>query len=79
MGLFTREQFAEPDDDAGVFMDNLGRALLTWVAMQDRADVTVQEAAKAFNTTPEIIAEAVEDAMWIGINDKDGVFYLDGA
>lgn len=78
MGLFTREQFAKPDDDAGVFLDGLGRALVTWVAMQDRTDVTVNEAAKAFNTTPEIISEAVEDAMWIGINDSDGVFYLDG-
>lgn len=78
MALFTREQFAKPDDEAGIFMDGLGRALVTWVAMQNRTDVTVQEAAKAFNTTPEIINDAVEDAMWIGINDHDGVFYLDG-
>ena len=76
VALFTREQFAKPDDDAGVFMDGLGRALVTWVAMQDRADVTVHEAAKTFNTTPEIIAEAVEDAMWIGIHGD--TFYLDG-
>ena len=27
MGLFTREQFAKPDDEAGVFIDGLGRAL----------------------------------------------------
>lgn len=66
MALFTREQFAKPDDDAGVFLDGLGRALVTWTAMQDRA-VTVHEAATAFNTTPEIIAEAIEDAMWITV------------
>jgi hypothetical protein len=67
MALFTREQFAKTDDEAGVFLDALGRALVTYVAMQDRTDVTVHEAAKAFNTTPEIIAEAVEDAAWISV------------
>lgn len=76
MALFTREQFAKSEDDAGVFMDGLGRALVTWTAMQDRYPVTVHEAAKAFNTTPEIIAEAVEDAMWISV--MGDVLELDG-
>jgi hypothetical protein len=67
MALFTREQFAKTDDEAGVFIDGLGRALVTWVAMQDRT-VTVHDAAKAFNTTPEIIEAATEDAMWISVN-----------
>ena len=67
MSLFTREQFAKPDDDAGVFIDGLGRALVTWTAMQDRS-VTLHEAAKAFNTTAEVIAEAIEDAAWISVN-----------
>ena len=67
MSLFTRDQFAKPDDDAGVFLDGLGRALVTWVAMQDRT-VTVHDAAEAFNTTPEIISEAVEDAIWISVD-----------
>lgn len=66
MGLFTREQFAAPDDEAGVFMDGLGRALVTWTAMQDRT-VTVHDAAAAFNTTPGIIADACEEAMWISV------------
>lgn len=65
MGLFTREQFADPNEEAGVMMDGLGAALVTWTAMQDHA-VSVSDAAKAFNTTPEIIREAVDDAMWIG-------------
>ncbi len=76
MALFTREQFAKPDDEVGVFMDGLGRALVTWVAMQDRHGVTVYEAAVAFNTTPEIIAEAVEDVMWISV--CGGTLELDG-
>jgi hypothetical protein len=67
VSLFTREQFAKPDDDAGVFIDGLGRALVTWTAMQDRS-VTLHEAAKAFNTTAEVIAEAIEDAAWISVN-----------
>ena len=68
MGLFTRDRFAKPDDDAGVFIDKLGLALVTWTAMQDHF-VTVHDAAIAFNTTPEIIAEACEDAAWISLVD----------
>lgn len=68
MALFTREQFAKPDDEAGVFMDGLGRALVTWTAMQGRESVSLHEAAAAFNTTPEIIAEACEEAMWIYVD-----------
>lgn len=75
--VFTREQFADPDDEAGVFMSGLGAALVTWAAMQDRK-MTVNEAAKAFNTTPEIIVEAVDDAMWISV-ENDGTLELDGA
>lgn len=77
MPLFTREQFAHPEDEAGIFMDGLGRALVTWTAMQDRYPVTVQEAAAAFNTTPEVIAEACEDVLWI--SEEGGVLELDGA
>ena len=64
MAIFTRDQFAKPDEEAGVFIDGLGRALVTWTAMQDRT-VTLQEAATAFNTTPEVIKEAINDADWI--------------
>lgn len=68
--MFTREQFAKEGDEAGVFIDGLGRALVTWVAMQDHT-TTVAEAAKAFNTAPAVIREAVEDAMWISIDGPD--------
>lgn len=77
-----RDMFADPDDDAGVFMSQLGHALVTWTAMNMQADngryMTIHDAAKAFNTTPEVIVEAVADAMWIGV-EKDGkTIYLDG-
>lgn len=77
MSKFTRDQFAEPDDEAGVFMTGLSQALLTWTAMQERT-VTVAEAALSFNTTPEIITEAINGALWIYI-DRDGTLQLDGA
>lgn len=65
MGLFTREHFGAEGDDAGVFISDLGRALVIYTAMQDEA-VTVASAATTFNTTPEIIREAIEDSSWIG-------------
>ena len=61
---FTRDQFAKEGDEAGVFMDGLGTALVTWVAMQDHYP-TVREAAAIFNTTEAVIQEAVEGAWWI--------------
>lgn len=65
MGLFERTMFAAPDDDAGIMIDDFGRALVTWTAMQNRTPVTVAEAAMAFNTSPEIVREAIENASWI--------------
>lgn len=67
---FERDDFAKEGDDAGVFMDGLGRALVTWAAMQDRT-VTVREAATAFNTTDAVIVEAIEDASWIFVHGPD--------
>jgi len=66
--MFTRLQFGEEGDDAGVFIGDLGRALVIWTCMvaEDKDKVTVADAALAFNTTPEIIREAVDEAMWIG-------------
>lgn len=73
MALFERTQFAHPQDEAGVFIETLGAALVTWVAMQDRSPITVAEAAFAFNTTPEVIREAIEDASWIFIATRDDI------
>lgn len=71
MGLFTRDQFGDDEDDAGVFMSDLGRALVIWTAMQDRVPVMLLEAAMSFNTSPEIIREAVEDASWISVQGPE--------
>lgn len=84
MPVFDRTQFAHPDDEAGIMMDGLGAALVTWCAMQNRSGVTVREAATAFNTTDAVIREAVEDAHWIDFHGPDDdptkqVLELDGA
>lgn len=68
--VFQREYFAKEGDEAGVFMDALGRALVTWAAMQDETK-TVREAATDFNTTDAVIREAIEVAMWIYIDGPD--------
>jgi hypothetical protein len=52
MALFDRSMFANEGDEAGIFIDGLAQALVTWTAMQNRTGVTVAEAALAFNTTP---------------------------
>lgn len=68
MALFGRDQFAKQDDEAGIFIDGLGQALVIWTAMQNRYPVFVAEAAMAFNTEPAIICEAIDGAMWIDWN-----------
>ncbi len=69
--MFERNHFMEPDDEAGVGIDDLGRALLTWTAMQEKTP-TVADAAMTFNTSPEIIREAVEGAHWIFVSAPEG-------
>lgn len=68
--MFSRDQFAYPNDEAGVFIDDLGRALVTWSGMQEQI-MTVADAADAFNTTPEVIREAIEEVMWIFVVGPD--------
>ena len=65
--MFTREMFANLGDDAGVFMGDFSRALLTWAAMQEHQPTTVAQAALAFNTPPAVIREAAEDMPWISV------------
>lgn len=77
MALFQASDFESDPDEAGIHTDALGRALVTWTAMQLRRPVTVDEAALAFNTTPEIIRAAIDEAMWIDCT-KSGVIELDG-
>lgn len=76
MPLFERKDFAPDGADAGVFIDSLGIALTTWVAMQLRP-VGVNEAAMTFNTTPDVIREACRDTPYLSVEgdrlELDGV------
>jgi hypothetical protein len=51
-------------------------ALQVWAMAQNRVEVTVQEAALAFNTTEAVIRQAVEWHAWMFLNgdfiDHDG-------
>ena len=47
-----------------------GNAVQVWSIAQGR-DVTVQEAALAFNVEPKLIRQAVDDHPWMLINDCD--------
>lgn len=71
MALFTREMFEPDEDEAGIHLCGLSSALVTWVGMQDRGKVTVAEATMAFNTTPEVVREAVCDGSWMFLFGAD--------
>ena len=53
-----------------------GSAVQVWAVAQGR-DVSVEEAALAFNVRPEIIVHAVDDHPWMSIG-PDGVIEHEG-
>jgi hypothetical protein len=62
------ETMFSPEDVAGVSRDDFANALQIWSVMQNRFEqVTVNEAALAFNTSPEIIRRAVADHYWMDL------------
>ena len=66
MSVFTEFE-RDPDALVGVMWEQFTTALGIWV--YTNADVgrelTVTEAATVFNTTPELVREAVEDNPWL--------------
>lgn len=65
MAVFTSSQIEADVDEAGIHLSSIGGAIMIWTAMQQREKVTVAECMLAFNTTQEVIRDAVESAMWI--------------
>jgi len=71
MPIFTRDKFLsleeERDYEAGIGIGDLGRALVTWVGMngESGARISVAQAATAFNTTANVIREAINAVAWI--------------
>jgi hypothetical protein len=79
MSLFTADMFRTDDEDAGVSVEDLSRALLVWAAMNGAGDLTltVQDAAKAFNTTSADVMAAILECSWMTVTRND-VIELDG-
>ena len=48
-----------------------GNAVQVWAVMQNRRQVSVAEAARAFNVPPERIVEAVEEHSWMFLSGSD--------
>lgn len=60
----------DESDDAGIHRRTLATAVSCWSFMQPRPRVSVAEAAIAFNTTPAMILQAVEDHYWMYLADE---------
>ena len=77
MSIFTRDKFLSPeeeeDGEAGIGIGDLGRALVIWSGMnfQVGAHISVAQAATAFNTTANVIREAIDAADWIAYVGED--------
>lgn len=65
---------AGDDDEAGIRLGDVGRAIMIWVAMNDgKSQVSVADAAMMFNTTPELVRAAIEEDPWATIIGADYV------
>lgn len=53
----------DDDDEAGVHRQAFASAVACWSFMQNR-QTSVAEAAAAFNTSPEIVRQAIDDHHW---------------
>lgn len=48
-----------------------GNAVQVWAIAQNRMDITINEAALAFNVAPNLIRQAVEEHPWMFIGNDD--------
>jgi hypothetical protein len=58
------EILSDENEDAGIHRTQFSNAVSTWVWMQQRP-ITVMAAAISFNTTPDLIEQAVSDHYWM--------------
>lgn len=64
-----------PNDDpeAGVHRQDFANAISVWSFMQNKETLaSVAEVALAFNTTPELVRQAVEDHYWLFLECAPG-------
>lgn len=68
MGLWTRDLFADEElEEVGVYMSRFADALTTWTCMRGQAGppCTVGEAMTVFNTTQDVVEEAIREGHWL--------------
>lgn len=68
--LWTTDCFSA-GDEVGISLTDFGNALQCWSMMQQARPTSVAEAALAFNTTPEIIRQAVQEHYWMELGPED--------
>lgn len=78
--LFTHKNISSQDEidehGGGVSLDHIANAIGVWAIMTYEADsnVTVAKAARAFNTTPDVVRDALKDGIYtyvINENEPD--------
>lgn len=63
----------DPAAATGVMWSDFVVALGIWVyCNEDTRRVTVIDAAQAFNTTADLVREAVDEHPWLALSDHDG-------
>ena len=70
MTIFDANCIEHDEAEAGVHLSSIGDAIMIWTTMQMRERVTVAEAMLAFNTTQQIIVDAIDSAHWVLIVGK---------
>lgn len=78
--MFLMEHVEQNDDEAGVHLEDIGRALMIWATMNHGRDVSVRAAAGAFNTTEQIVCAAVKVDAWaflVGPDDDPTQQWID--
>ena len=66
---WARDDFSSDSDGEGVSMGDFAAALSIWAWMNQR-DVTVAEAALAFNTSPDLVIEVVKQSESMFFDDE---------
>lgn len=69
---YSRDFFIDGDGEAGIPWDNFVTALQVWSFMHPGdKQVTVREAADAFDVTDEVIRQAVNEHYWMFLGGPD--------
>lgn len=70
MAMFVREHLMKPGDEAGVSIQDIARAICVWRSMRG-GPCSVAVVAETFNTTPDIVVDAVNEDYWMFLNGPD--------